>query len=209
MRTALLLATLAAAGPSFAAIVPSWRVSPIHPVAHNADTNLVGAVSVSLMVSLSGGSKFSLASLRFDQSTFGGPFTVYNTPAAQFGSDHAPSPAFIPIFPQVEFDSYITTPLGAGGPAAFTVNAPIIGPDRFEVEWGASPPAGVDGTYEIARLTLRGPFVFGSTPLVGAVRDDLNPGLAIPVPNFPFAIPEPVSFGLIAVMILCTGARRR
>jgi hypothetical protein len=207
----------AAASAATAAIVPTWRVNNIPTAATNADPNLNGAISVSLMVTLSGGSQYNVSGLNINQSTFGGaPFTVYNTPGAQFGSDNAPNPAFFAIFPQVEYDTYVTTTNGAAGSSAAIPGtysgAPgpaVFGPDRVDVAWGATPNTGSNGTFEIARVTLKGPFIPGSTPVSGEVRDSLNPNTAVPVPAFPFAIPEPTTLGLAALGLGLMGLRRR
>jgi hypothetical protein len=203
----ILLAVLSCAvcGVATAAILPSWRVNNIPTAATTGDPLLNGAVSVSLLITLSGGSQFNVAGVNINQGTFAGPFSVYNIDTGELGN-FPPIPDFH-IFPHWEFDTYVTTTNGASGAhpiltgTASGLPGAVFGPDRFDVAWDAAPNTGSDGTFEIARITLLGAFAPGSTPIAGEVRDSLNPNTAVPLPNLPFVIPEP---GTLTIS-LCMG----
>jgi hypothetical protein len=217
MRKTFILA-LAVSTSAVAAIVPSWRVNTISASATAADPDLIGAHCVSLMVTLSGGSQYNVSGLNISPLTFGGlPVSIYNTPAGEFGSDFAPNPAFFAIFPQVEYDTYVTTTNGASGSAAAVPGtysgAPgpaVFGPDRFDVSWGATPNTGTTGTFEIARITFRGlaNTIQPNVIVPGEVRSSDQPNVAVPLPPIPLPIPEPAELG-VAVLLGSVMMRRR
>jgi hypothetical protein len=81
----------------------------------------------------------------------------YNNP---FGGNTRPNPSLLPVFPALEFDTYVTAPgdTGTGGAPAilggFPEGDPVsFGPTVFSVSWGdlANDPP---GTYRIARVTF-------------------------------------------------------
>lgn len=186
-----------------AAISSRWRRNPITPAALAANPQLATAVSVSLVVTLTGGSLFNAAGLSFsanDVEVNG----FFNQPT--FGSDRAPNPGLFPFAPDLEFDTYVTTTDGSlaaipgrftGSGSALVGTADATGPQQMNVEWGATPNSGPTGgvDLEIARITYFGTSHYSGdflVPINGVVIDSLNPNTFVPVPPFPnIRIPEP------------------
>jgi hypothetical protein len=205
LASALVLA--AATSAASAAIIPSWRINPISPAAITANPQLANAMSVSLMVELTGGSLFNVGGL--DLASVLPGVTFFNQ--ANFGSDTRPNPSLFPLFPDVEFDSYVAT-TGSQAPAVpgklNGIGAADVGQSGFNVAWGATPNTGGTGLLEIARITMlggTGSAGVSSIPLSnGLVADSLNPNVNValpPIPN-PFVIPEPMSFALAGLGLL-------
>lgn len=180
-------------------IFPSWRANPIPPEVQPLLPT--GAQSWSLMVELTGASQFASAGL--NNPIAGG--TYYNQ--VPFGGDIVPNPLLVPIFPDLEFDSYIRTTAPAAGntPIIFgrfvgagTAQVGVL--TEFNVQWNAVPATGGTGPLEIARLTFTG------TPLriagdgfpIGEVR--ASDAINAPVPVFGIPIPEPAAIVLLTLL---------
>jgi hypothetical protein len=184
-----------------AAIVGFFRPNTITPAAIAADPVLANMQSWSVMVTTDG----NWASAGMEMTLPAGS-TYYNP---VLGGNTKPSPAIIIVFPQLEFDTYVTGPTdsgSAGAPAVLGFFPEQPGPGdfggttgRFSVSWGdlvTDPP----GTYEIARIT----FPNGVIPTVNPLSQtsQVNPDSTF------FFIPEPAG----AAVILCAAvslARRR
>lgn len=193
----------AAASAASAAIIPSWRVNTITPAAITANPALANAKSVSLMVELTGGSLFNVAGL--DLASLLPGVTYFNQ--AGFGSDTRPNSGLFPIFPDLEFDSYVATTTAQAPAVPGKLNgtgAADVGGTGFNVAWGATPNTGGTGLLEIARITMFGA-EDGTTAIPlsnGLVADSLNPNANIAIPPIPVAIPEPMSFALAGLGLL-------
>lgn len=204
----------AAAVTAQAAIIPSWRINPISSGAIIASPSLGSAISVSLMVELTDGSLFNAAGLDLTPVIGINGVQYYNHPA--FGTDTTPPVGGPPIFPDLQFDSYVGTTSGSSQPPSIPGKLNGIGPaqvgsgGQFNVAWVANPNTGGTGPREIARITvLNAVFASIDVPLSrGFVADSLNPNTNIPLPPIPIvAIPEPLGLSLV-----CLGAmalRRR
>jgi len=133
--------------------------------------------------------------------------SFYQTPAVRGGGDFHPNPAFFAVFPEVEFDTYISSArnqAGANPPAvlgAFPENDPPYSfggatdpvPGRFSVYWGdpqATQGPG-PGTYEILRFT----FPNGVFPNID-IRSQTSQ--VAPDQTITFFFPEPAMLGLVA-----------
>lgn len=204
----------AAASAATAGITPSWRVNPISAAAIAADPRLNGAISVSLLVNLSGASLFNVAGLIITQGDLpGAEFIQVDT---LFGpNDFRPSAALIGFAPAVEFDTYVHTTNDAQSPAipgpyVATGAAVLRSSTSFDVAWGALPNTGpLNGqNLEIARLTFRN-VVPGFTPVRGEVRAGDDPNTAVFLPPIPVAVPEPTTLGLAALGLGLISLRRR
>ena len=209
-----------------AALTAQWVRNTITPGAIAADGQLANMQSWSLQVTNTDG-HWASAGLRA-QLPAGNAF--YNTPPARGGGDTHPNPAFFPVFPELEFDTYVSSArnqLGANAPAilgAFPENDPPQSfggptdaiPGRFSVAWGdpqaTSGPG--PGTYEVVRLT------FPSSVNPGDIVVNINnvgqggnwsrtsqvtPDATIEIPD----IPEPASLGLVAAAGLLAIRRRK
>lgn len=198
----------ACASTASAAIIPSWRVNTISPAAIAASPQLANAVSVSLMVELTNGSLFNAAGLDLAPLLFG--VTFYNQ--SVFGSDTAPNPLLFPIFPDLEFDSYVGTTTSQAPAVPGKLNgtgaAQVGTGGQFNVAWGATPNTGGSGPREIARITVDylPPFVF--IPMMnGLVIDSLNPNTFVPLP--PIIIPEPACVAALGLAVVLKRRSRR
>lgn len=213
MRTiAVAFTTCLVAGPAgaLANIIPSWRVNTI-PLAASLQLP-PGAISLSLVVELTGGSLFNTAGL--DLSTLFPSVEYYNDP---FGQDLGrPIVGIIPNPPETAFDTYVcvsTDPntLAVNGGRLNGAGAGVVGFNgELNIIWSAAPNTGGTGLLEIARLTMTD-VVLGSTEIpveYGFVRDNLNPSVNVPLPPIPVAaVPEPALAGAtICGIALC---RRR
>lgn len=204
----------AAASAATAGITPSWRVNPISAAAIAADPRLDGAISVSLLVDLSGASLFNVAGMTITQADLPGAEIIQvNT---LFGpNDFRPTAALIGFAPAVEFDTYVHTTSATQNPAipgpyTATGAAVLQSSTAFDVAWGATPGTGpLNGQgLEIARLTFRN-VVPGFTPVRGEVRAEDATGVAVPLPPIPVAVPEPTTLGLAALGLGLISLRRR
>jgi hypothetical protein len=201
-----------------AALSAQWVQVPISAAAITADATLANMQSWSLRSTNTDG-HWASAGLRATLPA-GGAF--YQTPPTRGGGDSHPNPAFFPVFPEVEFDTYISSArnqAGANAPAvlgAYPENDPPQSfggatdpvPGRFSVSWGdpqaTSGPG--PGTYEIARLT----FPIGMIPTINPAgqpasqSSQVAPDQTIVIPP----IPEPASLGLLAAAGLLAIRRR-
>jgi hypothetical protein len=202
-----------------AALTATWVRNTITAAAVTAEPTLANMQSWSLRVTNTDG-HWASAGLRA-QLPAGNVF--YNTVPGRGGGDTHPNPAFFPVFPDLEFDTYVSSArnqLGANAPAilgAFPENDPPQSfggatdpvPGRFSVAWGdpqaTSGPG--PGTYEIARLT----FQVGMIPTINPAgqpasqTSQVSPDQTIVVPP----IPEPASLGLLAAAGLLAIRRRQ
>jgi hypothetical protein len=206
------------AGSASAALTATWVPVTISAAAKAADPTLNTMQSWSLRSTNTDG-HWASAGMRATLPA-GGVF--YQTPATRGGGDSHPNPAFFAVFPEVEFDTYISSArnqAGANAPAvlgAYPENDPPQSfggatdpvPGRFSVSWGdpqaTSGPG--PGTYEIARLT----FPIGMIPTINPAgqpasqSSQVAPDQTIVIPP----IPEPASLGLLAAAGLLAIRRR-
>ena len=209
-----------------AALTAQWVRNTITPAALAAEPQLASMQSWSLRVTNTDG-HWASAGLRA-QLPAGNVF--YNTPPTRGGGDTHPNPAFFAVFPDVEFDTYVSSArnqLGANAPAilgAFPENDPPQSfggstdpvPGRFSVAWGdpqaTSGPG--PGTYEVARLTF--PTAVNPGDIVVNINNvgqggnwsrtsQVSPDQTIEIPD----IPEPASLGLVAAAGLLAIRRRK
>jgi hypothetical protein len=202
-----------------AALTATWVRNTITAAAVTAEPTLANMQSWSLRVTNTDG-HWASAGLRA-QLPAGNVF--YNTVPGRGGGDTHPNPAFFPVFPDLEFDTYVSSArnqLGANAPAilgSFPENDPPQSfggatdpvPGRFSVAWGdpqaTSGPG--PGTYEIARLT----FPVGMIPTINPAgqpasqTSQVSPDSTINIPP----IPEPASLGLLAAAGLLAIRRRQ
>lgn len=163
-----------------------------------------GATTYSLVVDLTGSSLFNVAGL---QAILPAGSSYFNQ--VPFGTDTKPSAALIAVFPDLAFDTYVSTTNDAQAPAIpgryVGPGAAIVGAGQeFNVAWGATPNTGPTGGtgLEIARLTVLG----GGAPAVnGEVRSSDDPNTAVAIPP----IPEPATLGLAALGLGLVSLRRR
>ena len=202
------------AGSASAALTAAWVPVTISQAAITADPTLATMQSWSLRSTNTDG-HWASAGMRATLPA-GGVF--YQTPATRGGGDSHPNPAFFAVFPEVEFDTYISSArnqAGANAPAvlgAYPENDPPQSfggatdavPGRFSVSWGdpQATSGPVPGTYEIARLT----FPQGMIPTILATSQSsqVAPDQTINIPP----IPEPASLGLLAAAGLLAIRRR-
>lgn len=191
----------AAASAASAAIIPSWRINPISSAAVTANPSLAGAVSVSLLVELTGGSLFNVAGLDLDP-LFAGPGYAPNYFNSGFGTDNSPpNPALVGLFPDLAFDSFVATTSAQGASIAGRLNgvgSAQVGQGGFNVAWGAAPNTGGTGVFEVARITWlasSGVVAGGSTPVpltpTARGRVSAEAGGPVALPPIPVSIPEP------------------
>lgn len=201
-----------------AAIIPSWRINPISAQAV-ADSGgvLANAISVSLVVELTGGSLFNVAGLFLDDGAQGplrGAVYYQNL----LGFETAP-PQFS-VDQSLAFDTYIDNrsqgqppPLPPGSFVG-NHNLQVLFPpnsaqgERFSVAWGATPN---DNRTELARLTFLNATI-GNTPIpleFGLVSDSLNPNTNVALPPIPVVVPEPTIGTVATVGWTLIAARRR
>jgi predicted outer membrane repeat protein len=158
------LALSAGTATARADITATWVNVPISAAARTADPVLNNMQCFSLRVTTDG--DWGAAGFR---ATLPAGMTFYHTPPARIGQDTHPNPAFFAVFPDLEFDTYVSSPRNQNG-----ANPPLIvggfppgqsqsmggnsdaQPGTISVLWGdayATPGPG-PGSYEIARLTF-------------------------------------------------------
>jgi hypothetical protein len=209
-----------------AALTATWVRNTITAAAIGADASLANMQSWSLRATNTDG-HWASAGLRA-QLPAGNAF--YNTLPTRGGGDTHPNPAFFPVFPDLEFDTYVSSArnqAGANAPAilgAFPENDPPQSfggptdpvPGRFSVAWGdpqaTSGPG--PGTYEVVRLTF--PTAVNPGDIVVNINNvgqggnwsrtsQVTPDSTIEIPD----IPEPASLGLVAAAGLLALRRRK
>jgi hypothetical protein len=198
-----------------AALTAKWRRNPITPAALAANPQLATAVSVSLVVTLTGDSLFNVAGMKFTANDVEVNGFFNQVP---FGSDHKPNAALVAAFPDLEFDTYVatTTDQIATVPGRYvgTGAALVSAPNEINVAWGATPNTGPLGgvDLEVARVTYFGIAQYSgdfTVAIEGAIRDSVNPNTDIPIPRFPnFQIPEPSCAAAVLVAAPLVGRRR-
>lgn len=162
--SALLVITVAVS--AHATLSYQFQQNPISAAAIAADPELANMRSISLVVHISGSGHWFAAGIR----AFLSPgHSFYQVPAARGGGNMHPDPSLFATFPELEFDTYVSSArnqagqnppslLGGfpeGDPTSFGgANDPI--PGIFSVSWGdafaTSGPG--PGTYEIVRWTI-------------------------------------------------------
>jgi hypothetical protein len=150
-----------------------------------------GVTTYSVVVDLSGISLFNVANML---ATLPPGSTFYQAP---FGSDTAPNPAIVAVFPETAYDTYVSTTLGFAQAPAIPGRAFEPGPANvgnqppgdnrtFDVAWGATPNSGppMGQGLEIARLSVIG----GGVPQI----DVRSAVFSSDRPNDPvYFVPEP------------------
>ena len=202
-RLCCLFTLLAVARDGFAALTASFVQIPISAAAIAADPSgfLNTARCFSLQVTNTDG-HWASAGVRL---TLPAGHVFYHTPASRLGGDFHPNPAFFPLFPDLEYDTYVSSPRNQSG-----VNAPaVLGPfpendppqsfggasdpvpGRFSVAWG-DPSATTGpgpGTYEIARFVFHQSVLPEIHPL--SQTSQVSPDMTILI------VPEPAAAGLL------------
>ena len=149
-----IIVSLLAAAPVSAAVSISWTPAP------DAQGNTpAGYISYDLMVTTDANVQYDglgVMELRIDT---GNPADIYQNVLGQ--DTGPPNPAFFDAFPPLEFDSYVTMPVGYGVVgAAVDVGGPSPRPIVFndqtaDIAWGATGGAfSGPGTFQMARITL-------------------------------------------------------
>ena len=198
-----------------AALTATFVPRSISQAAINADPTLANMQSWSLMATNTDG-HWASAGLRL---TLPPGNVFYQTPAARGGGDTHPNPAFFSLFPELEFDTYISSARNQAGqnpPAilgSYPENDPPLSfggatdpvPGRFSVSWGdpqaTSGPG--PGTYEILRIT----FPLGAYPSIAPAgqTSQVAPDQTIIIDD-----PEPHAMGLFfLIAAAATRARRQ
>jgi hypothetical protein len=205
LSCALLLCTVASS-LAHAELTAHWRHNPITAAAIAADPLLAGMQSWSLIVTHTSG-HWASAGVR---ASLPSGLTYYHTPPTRGGGNAHPTPAMTATYPDLEFDTYVSSArnqLGANPPALLGAYPgsppPSLGgasdpiPGRFTVAWGdpqaTSGPG--PGTYEVLRLT----FPQGALPAVYpfSQTNQVNPDMGVLIPP----IPEPGT----AILLLVSG----
>jgi hypothetical protein len=209
--------TLLLAAPGVRAeLTAFWRNNVITAPAIAADPQLAAMQSWSLLVTHTSG-YWASAGLR---ATLPTGQTFYNTSASRGGSETHPRPASISVFPDLEFDTYVSAPfnqLGSNPPAIlgpFPESQPPVSfggpsdpvPGTISANWG--DPFGqlhTPGTYEYVRLTFPASVLPEIQPqsIVWYVAPDQ-------MISIPTTIPEPAAVGpaLLAVSLLAVHRHR-
>jgi hypothetical protein len=183
-----------------------WGNNVITAPAIAADAQLANMQSWSLIVTHPSG-HWASAGLR---ASLPSGLTYYHTPPARGGGNTHPTPAMISTYPDLEFDTYVSSArnqfgehppaiLGAypESPPASLGGADDPIPGRFTVAWGdpqaTSGPG--PGTYEVLRLT----FPQGALPAVYpfSQTNQVKPDMGVLIPS----IPEPGT----AILLLVSG----
>jgi hypothetical protein len=190
---------------AFAALTATWVPNTISQAAITVDPNLANMQSWSLRVTNTDG-HWASAGVRLALPTGN---AYYQTPAARGGGDTHPNPVFFNLFPELEFDTYVSSArnqIGLNPPAilgSYPENDPPLSfggatdpvPGRFSVAWGdpqaTSGPG--PGTYEILRITFPRSV---STPVGFVETSQVAPDSTI---GFSVPPPEPHAMGLFFV----------
>jgi hypothetical protein len=207
--------TLAVAAASRAETVALWRHNPITPQAIASDPALAGMQSWSLIGTHATGF-WASAGLR---AALAPGLTFYNTSPSRGGSETRPRPASVTMFPDLEFDTYVSAPfnqLGSNPPAIlgpFPENQYPVSfggptdplPGMFSASWG--DPFGIQhspGTYEYVRLTF--PVSVLPEVLPQSVVWFVAPDQMALIPT---TIPEPAAVAFALLLIVTPRLRQR
>jgi hypothetical protein len=212
---ALLFALFGFTTPSASAAITAFFVpNPISQAAIAADPALANMQSWSLMATNTDG-HWASAGVRL---TLPAGNVYYQTPLTRGGGDTHPNPALFALFPESEFDTYVSSArnqLGQNPPAIlgpYPENDPPLSfggatdpvPGRFSVSWGdpqaTSGPG--SGTYEILRITFPRSV---STPVGFVQTSQIAPDQTI---GYEIPWPEPAATGLFLVLAAATARPR-
>ena len=199
---------------AFTALTATWVPNTISQAAITVDPNLANMQSWSLRVTNTDG-HWASAGVRLALPTGS---AYYQTPAARGGGDTHPNPVFFNLFPELEFDTYVSSArnqIGLNPPAilgSYPENDPPLSfggatdpvPGRFSVAWGdpqaTSGPG--PGTYEILRIT----FPLGTYPSIAppGQTSQVAPDQTIIIDD-----PEPHATGMLLVVVAGAVTRTR
>jgi len=115
--------------------------------------------------------------------------SIYNN--ALGSNNAAPNPAFIPAFPALGADSFITTP---GGSTAEL--GTVVSPDAWSGTWGDTTDDGPVNSFLFAQMTVS-PDAVGSFSFDVAFRGETGPVEETLTGQIP--IPEPASIALLGL----------
>ena len=126
--------------------------------------------------------------------------TLFQQPPTLLGSDTEPNPALFPGFPDVEWDTYVTTPGGWAAPVGFAGDPPYMGDTSITASWFDSV-VGTGGLYKIAQIALSSD---AAGTITGKVYDVHNAGEGVPLPAELYIadgeiVPEPATLVLLAI----------
>ena len=193
-RACAFLVASATASTASAALTALFQQNAISPAAIAADPALANMQCWSVMVTNTDG-HWASAGLRM---TLPAGHTFYQTPPARGGGDTHANPLLFGIFPELEFDTYVSSARNQAGqnpPAilgAYPENQPPQSfggatdaiPGTFAVSWGdpqaTSGPG--PGTYEIVRFTFPLSVLPGGFGETSQVAPDQTINIDVPEP---------------------------
>jgi len=212
VATALVALVGSTSSSASAALTAQFVQNTITPAAIAADPALANMQSWSLMVTNTDG-HWASAGVRGVLPT-GNVF--YQTPAARGGGNTHPNPALFAQFPDLQFDTYVSSARNQTGQnppvilAPYPENDPPISfggatdpvPGRISVAWGdpqaTSGPG--PGTYEIMRMT----FPQSVAPNGFLEVSQVQPDQTVAQNFYP---PEPAAMNLFFVVLAAATAR--
>ena len=128
--------------------------------------------------------------------------TLYQHPVSEFGSDVEGNPAAIGMYPDVEWDTYVASPIDWTTAPALADDPPYMSDTSITASWFDSI-VGVGGTYRIARISLS---TDAQGTLTGKVYDVETQGVGVVIDVARFGlvkdgeiIPEPATLMLLAI----------
>ncbi len=128
-----------------------------------------------------------------------------------FGSDVEPQPAFFPMVPTLEWDTYLQVPGGFPAAVGLAGDPPYMSDTSITASWFDSV-VGTAGVYKIARITLS---TDARGTITGKVYDVDHAGEGVPIPCMWIEygticiIPEPATLALLAIGGVVLIRRRR
>ena len=198
-----------------AALTAQFVQNTITQAAIAADPALANMQSWSLMATNTDG-HWASAGVRL---TLPAGYVFYQVPETRFGGNTRPSAGLLGLFPDLEFDTYVSSArnqFGLNPPAIlgpYPENDPPLSfggatdpvPGRFSVSWGdpqaASGPG--PGTYEILRITFPQSV---NTPVGFVLTSQVAPDQTI---GFEVPWPEPAAMSVFFVVLAVATARPR